>query len=495
FGLILAFTGQARAGDEPKALDLAFSLQEAFADAIKRAEPSLVSVIRFRHRDGAVGEASLDFQVRPGLADPRRVEIRVRPDGRIDRSWSDPSDPNFVPDDFGSGVIIDPAGLILTNSHVVENADELLVRLHNGKGLRAEIWAQDPRSDLAVLRVEATNLQPIPMGDASKVRKGHFVLSLGNPYATARDGRASASWGIISNIARRLPPLPLDLPPDSDEIVTLHHSATLLQTDSRLNYGTSGGALLNLKGEMIGLVTSLAAIRGFDQAAGYAIPLDESMRRILSVLREGREVEYGFLGIQPVPVPPDPNDSDFAGRGARVRDTFEGAPAFQGGILMEDVIVAVDGIPVHDPAELVLTVSTRFAGARVPITVVRNGKRLNLPVTLGKYPARGHIKASVRPDTWRGIRVDYATVLLINPVVGRERLRRVPEGGVLVIEVEPDSPAAAAGIELNDILTHMGKTRVRNPAEFYEAAKKAQGKLELTWLNPQNEQKKNSVSE
>ena len=471
------------AADDPTGKDLAFALQSAFADAIERVEPSLVSVARIRTPDSPVADSLLieparrpfDFQR------PRRGFAQ-----EMHPSWVRPDGTNWMPQDFGSGVVIDSDGLILTNHHVVERADKLWVFLHDGKVLPGEIWAMDPRSDLAVIRVQATNLKPITMGDAAKVKKGHIVLALGNPFAAARDGRSSASWGIISNIARRLPPSPEGKPED----LTLHHSGTLFQTDARLNYGTSGGALINLNGEMIGLTTALAAVRGYDEAAGYAVPTDAMMRSILAVLREGREVEYGFLGIRPDDVRVNETEATVPGapkEGARVVDCFIGSPAYQGGLHAGDIITSVDGIPVRNREELVLTVGMRFAGNRVPFAVWRDeagrgGRRINVNVTLGKFPVAGQIVAKNRPAPWRGIRVDHATVLLREQQKGQDRLNGVPDGGVVVIEVETGSPADNAGVPLGEnppIITHVGTTRVHTPAEFYEAVKKLKGTVEL----------------
>jgi serine protease Do len=464
--------------DDPTGKDLAFALQDAFAETIERAEPSLVSVVRMRNSDGLVTDSLLTPQDELRQLDMRRLDARrgVLRD-RVHASWGDTYDPNWMPQDFGSGVIIDENGLILTNHHVVERADVLWVVLQTGKAVRGEIWAADPRSDLAVVRIAVGGLTPITVGDASQVKKGHFVLALGNPLAMARDGRASASWGIIANIARRLPP-PAS---NSAEEMTLHHNGTLFQTDARLNYGTSGGALLNLKGEMVGLVTALAAVRGYDQAAGYAIPLDDTMKRILSVLREGREVEYGFLGVLPENVPQTEGEALRPGvprEGARVAECFPGSPGSLGGLAKDDIIVAVDGVPVRNREELVLTVGTRFAGNRVPFEVFRERHRLTLSVTLGKFPVSGQIYASVQPPAWRGLRVDFTSVLLRSSATG-QRLMDVPDGGVLVTDVQENSPAARAGIAPSTILTHIGGTRVHWPAEFHQAVKKLRGPVDV----------------
>src|SRR5262249_12990240 len=154
-----------------------------------------------------------------------------------------------------------------------------------------------PRSDLAVLRLLDKKLRPLPklkIGDGGNARKGKFVVSLANPFAAGfRDGSPSASWGIISNIQRRAP----GNPEEETQKIPLHLHPILLQTDARLNLGCSGGALLNLRGELIGLTTSRAAINGSEMAGGFAIPLDTNVQRIIARLQEGMEVEYGFLGV------------------------------------------------------------------------------------------------------------------------------------------------------------------------------------------------------
>jgi len=456
------------------ARQLLFALQEVLAELIAEAEPSVVSVIpvrvpieRFSHTPAVVPQPGVD-----------QLAIPIPPT-MPDRSFLDPLDPNYVPTRFGSGVIIDPAGLILTNYHVVEGAGRIYIRFQDGTARIAELWSGDPRSDLAVLHVNAKRLKPIRMGNASSLRKGHIVVALGNPYATARDGRATAAWGIVANVARRPPPMP------EFGTATIHHSGTLIQTDIRLNYGTSGGALLNLDGEMVGLITSLAALQGFDQAAGYAIPMDDTMLRIVNVLRQGREVEYGFLGIQPTDVSAAAANRLGLQRpeGAMVNYSFEGTPAYRAGLRPGDVIIGVDGKPVRNRDELILLVGTRFAGSRVTLDVIQDGKRRKLTIKLAKYPIAGEVpRPKFRPPAPRGIRVDYCTMLL-RDLTYRARLRQFPDGGVLVTEVEQDSPADRAGLLAGTVITHVNGKLVRDPDEFYAAMKAAKGAVKLTTDN------------
>ncbi len=271
-------------------LEMATAIEQTLVDVIARCEKSVVAIARVKA--GLARPRISSMRLGNRIVLPRRIPRQLMPNG--------PTDPNFIPQEYGTGVVIDAAGLILTHYHVLGENDDHWVTTTEGKVYRARIQAADPRSGLAVLSIAATDLVPIRFGDASRVRKGQIVIALGNPYAIARDGQASASWGIVANIARKAGPLPRSEFSDGQLVPTkstLHHFGTLIQTDAKLNLGTSGGALVNLRGEMIGLTTSLAALAGYEQAAGYAVPINEAILRVIDVLKEGREVEHGLLGI------------------------------------------------------------------------------------------------------------------------------------------------------------------------------------------------------
>jgi len=444
------------------------ALQEQFARVIARAEPSVVSVIRIKGVPAGRDEAGpiwrQDQLILPGRATPE--------------SYLD--DPRYVPNDFGSGVIVGSEGLILTTYHVVRDAQAVYVRFQDGKLSRAVIWAADPRSDLAVIRVQRQGLRPLAMGDASRLRKGHLVLALANPLATARDGRATASWGIIANTHRSLPPPQGTIAEER----TLHHNGTLLQTDCRLDIGSSGGALLDLRGRLVGLITALPAIQGYDKPAGFAIPMDGLMKRIVARLKEGREVEYGFLGIQLDDVESSrrrpagvrvPADIRY---GVVVMRVYPACPAYLAGLREGDVVVGIDGEPVRNTEDLIMKVGSRFAGTVVTLRIVRGSREHTLRVKLGKYPVRGRVIATKQPDPWRGLRVDWACTL-ITEIMAHERLSRVKDGAVVVRDVVAGSPAAAAGLQRGMLVTHVNSTRVRDPEQFARAVQRATGPVEL----------------
>jgi serine protease Do len=467
-------------------LSAVLSIQRAFVDVIERTEGSVVSIARVRYDPSAAGRARLE-PFGGGLGD-------------FDRDLRNPISPDFVPNEFGTGVIIAPFAdrpdrFVLTNYHVVrggppagdvsETGDvRLFVRMADRRGYYAGIFAADPRSDLALLTVDAAALpeelaesKPIPLGDASDVKKGEFVLVLGNPYALARDGSASASWGIVSNISRRPAPAGPTNEAETYRRETIHHFGTLLQLDTRMNLGTSGGALLNLKGKLIGVTTSLAALEGYEKSVGYAIPLSRPIRRIIDTLARGFEVEYGFLGVRPRDVLPE-QMQQLSGRfeqtsAAMVQTVFPASPADLGGLRPNDLILKVDGAPVRDRYELMKRVGELGPGVETRLTVWREaGKReLTLVVKLGKWPVyddEGIIASRSRYPAWRGLSVDYPT--------GREKYLQYPiqyRLAVVVTNVDAQSAAALTEVEPGDFVSHVlveGKEiPVRTPVDFYTA--------------------------
>ena len=452
----------------PTGAEAAAALERALVEAIGRAEKSVVAIARVR-------DASADALTR---------EFRPDPFGRrlVSPAAPAPGDPDFIPNDYGTGVVIDRRGLILTAYHVLGEESSYYVTTHDRKVYRASIKGADPRSDLAVLAIDAADLAPISLGDSRTLRKGQMVIALGNPYAIARDGQPSASWGIIANLGRKAPPMP----DESDSVgkTTLHHFGTLIQTDARLNLGTSGGPLLNLRGEMIGLVTALAAVAGFEQAAGYAYPIDDTFRRVLGALQQGREVEYGFLGVQPENLAPREVLQGL--QGTRVKWIRPGTPAYRYGLRPADVITSVNGVPIHDADSLVLEVGRLPVEAVVRLGVLREGRRMDLDVTLTKYPVRGKKIVTAPAPSWRGMRVDYPTAIpdsdsraeLASPLLDRS---------VIVVEVAQGTPAWQAGLRPGMLVSRVDRRPVRTPREFHAAVAGKSGPVELALAEGESE--------
>src|SRR5579864_856652 len=391
--LLVALVDNAPAGDPPSPADVVAALETALADAIAKAEPSVVAIARVK------SENSEETTAIRGQHPQRVLEDNI-PQERV--FGGNDADEDLITNDYGSGVVIGENGDILTAYHVVRGASRIIVRAAGRQKFDAEVIAADPRSDLAVIapRVmsneQPPKLKPIPLGDATKLRKGTFLVALGNPFSTARDGTASASWGILSNTARRLDPAP----EEQFGRQQLRHYPTLLQIDAKLNLGMSGGAVVNLKGELVGLTTAAASAGGFDAQAGYAIPIDPMIKRVIESLKQGKEAEYGFLGIK------------LDGHGTnRVGDSQPGTPAGEGGVLSGDAIVEVGGIPVTDSDSLLLAINAMPIGEPIKLKLIRQNEILEKTVVLAKYPVHGTVIATNRPAPWRGLRVDYTSTL------------------------------------------------------------------------------------
>jgi S1-C subfamily serine protease len=443
--------------------DLVAALETVIADAIARAEPAVVAINRFK---GENGQETLAVR---GRQRPQPVvDFRV-PRSRFFRDFDTADAISF---DFGSGVVIGKEGQILTAYHVVRGAARLVVRAAERQQFDAEIIAADPRSDLAVIAPVAIpgtpppHLKPIPLGDAEQLRKGSFLIALGNPFNAAQDGKPSASWGILSNVARRVLPEPED-PPSPPKPPRFPTYPTLLQLDSKLNLGMSGGAVVNMKGELVGLTTMASSPAGFDAMAGYAMPMDRLGRRAVETLREGKEIEYGLLGIRSRTIPAS----------NRVVEITANSPADQGQLLAGDEIIAVNDTAVVDWDTLILAINSHGPGDEVRLRIRRNGQEITKTVVLAKYPVDPEMIATNRPPAWRGLRVDYLST--INANSGVLPITEERAGGVVVSEVQDDSPAARAGLKKFQIIRQVGKTAVSSPTAFARAVADQQGPVAL----------------
>jgi S1-C subfamily serine protease len=377
-----------------------------------------------------------------------------------DGSRYDLANPNYIPESFGSGVVIESQGkLILTSYHVVHDATKIYVRLAEGKGSYADIFAADPRSDLALLRVlnktVLSCLTPLKIGKAESVQKGDLVVLVSKPFSVGfHDGSTGCSWGIISKVRRRIQPRSLE-----DAHTRLQTHGTLLQVNARLSLDCSGGALLNLHGDLVGLTTERATLVGTDVSGELAIPMDPGTRRILGSLCQGFEAEYGFLGV----VPGQSN----SGTGIVLVRVTPGSPAYTAGIRAGDVLESINGIPVYQDEDLFLQIGSLLPGCETELKI--RGRQGPVRVRLAKLYVAGSGIVSRKPPAVRGIRVDYTSVLYLQTL----RTVSIPPG-IYVREVVPGSRAQVVDLRLNEIITHVNGQEVNSPAAFYrEAAKSA----------------------
>jgi serine protease Do len=461
--LILSLFSDAKTiAAEPSAKQVVQAMESLLVDAIAKGEQSAVAIALVR-RDAEEPSIALRFPF--GIA----------------RQSLDPTSPDFIPTDYGSGIIVGDTGLILTTLSVLGDVDSSAYHIwHQQRPFSATVVATAPWYDLAVLKVQVEDLKPITFGDAASIKKGQIVIALGNPEAIARDGEVSASWGIVSNLQRRAAPVRSR----SNEPLgreTLHHYGTLIQTDAKLDFGYSGGALLNLNGEMIGLTTSYTAVSGSEKAGGLAIPVDKDFRRIVEELKQGKTPEFGFLGVGPEPLEASLRQQGH--HGARIASVMSGTPADQAGLRVNDIVSHIDGKPLFDESDLFRHIGVLQPGTITSMRVVRgdisdpNVSVLEIPVTLTKKyvnTIRQPISTAIAP-AWRGLRVDYATA----SASFSEMVERPPADSLYVAKVLPESAAWKSGLRAGDFITHVGDAKVTTPDELIAAVQDAIGEVLL----------------
>jgi S1-C subfamily serine protease len=459
--LILGLTWRAALSAEPPAApDAAAAMEKVLVDAIARNEKSVVAIARVRREPA--GE-SLQPEFRPDPFGRRLAPL----------SPPQPNDPDFIPNEYGAGVVVDRGGLILTAYPLLGDESDYYVTTADHKIYKATVKGADPRSDLAILSIDATGLAPIVLGNAAELKKGQIVISLGNPYAIARDGQPSAAWGIVANLGRKAPATPSESDPSGRP--TLHHYGTLIQTDARLGLGTGGGPLLNLKGEMVGLGVVLPAA-GYEAAGGFAIPVDATFRRAMETLKQGREVEYGFLGVQPANLRPQETLTGL--HGMRVNQVVPGTPALRYGLKAGDVVTAVDNTPIYDADGLVLCVGKLPAEAVTRLSVLRGGAARTVEITLSKYAVRGKKIVTAPDPAWRGLRVEYPTAVVDEESRAGGGMSFVDDA-VIVVAVAEGSPAGAAGLRRGMLIAQVDGAAVRTPKEFAAAVARNRGPVQL----------------
>jgi serine protease Do len=393
----------------------------------------------------------------------------------------------------GNGIVLTAEGLILTPYHLLEGATKIYVHI-GGKGSYADIHAADARSDLAVLRMlePPAGLMPAvmtksPLGKPV-INKGDFAIAISGPAGEA----PAASLGLVAATDKKII-IPIEpsfsgIPPAQPLVA----HPTLLQIDARTGRGTSGGGVFNLKGELIGLTTALAVVSGSDQAPGYAMPMDSLYRPIVAALREGREVEYGFLGISWSGnrgfgrrfAAPDPFPARMSNGGIVVQMVTPGMPAAEAGLEAGDELLGVNGAALTGQDEMQFRIAAALANVETKLTVRRNGRNVEtIPVVLAKANNTFPWIASKRPAPVFGLRVDQLSTL-IQDLVGKESHPRFIETiprGVVISEIESGSPADKAFKEQNRkfVVTKVNGLTVRTPDDFYSAARVA-ARIKLT---------------
>jgi serine protease Do len=377
-------------------------------------------------------------------------------------------DQEFSSQALGSGVIIDAKnGYILTNNHVVENAKEIKIKLIDKRVITAKILGTDPKSDLAVLQIDAKNIKQIPLGDSDKLRVGEWVLAVGSPFSTNLSHTVTA--GIVSALGRSY------VMPGND------HYENFIQTDAAINPGNSGGALLNLNGELIGINTAIATggIERSNRGVGFAIP-SNMIKKVMSDLIEKGYVVRSWLGVYIQPVEDKVARAlDLSNRdGALVSDVVEDSPADKAGLKTGDVIIEFDGEKVSDPSHLKNIVSSSTPGKNSKVVIVREGDWKTVNVILEELEQTAPTFAlSDNTNMSLGIEVrDISNSLA-------EKYEIDPQNsGVLVTDINKKSNAYEAGIRVGDIITRVGTKKVTSSKIFINLVEELKGKDSLLVL-------------
>ena len=407
------------------------ALEEAFTSVADRVTPAVVNVSAVPDKSTREGDGG-DERFREFFGDElyeRYFRRRPREDARAS----------------GSGVIVHPKGYILTKNHVIENAREITVRLSDSRKFPARLVGRDPKTDLAVLKVEAPAALPAAeLADSDGLRVGQWAIAIGNPFGLDR----TVTVGIISATAR------------TRVGVTTYEN--FIQTDASINPGNSGGPLLNLDGKVIGINTAIVAT---GQGIGFSIPINEAKAVMSQLIARGRVVR-GWLGV----VIQDITDELAATFGVRERqgvlvaDVMKDGPADAAGLRPGDVVVDFGGSPIREVPDLQRRVADIMPGQPVKVTVVRDGKPVPLVVTVGEMPSEDVTTAAAEPDAGvLGFRAEPLTADVA------ERLKVPYTRGLVVVDVAAGSPAEAAGLRRGDVILEVARQPVSDAADLRRA--------------------------
>ncbi|MBR9903669.1 MULTISPECIES: DegQ family serine endoprotease [Halomonadaceae] len=345
---------------------------------------------------------------------------------------------------LGSGFVISEDGYVMTNAHVVQDADEILVRLNDRRELSAEVVGSDPQTDVALLKIDADDLPTLNLGDSDELKVGEWVAAIGSPFGFDH----SVTAGIVSAINRTLP---------RDAYVPF------IQTDVAINPGNSGGPLFNLDGEVVGINSQIFTRSGGFMGVSFAIPINVAMD-VAEQLREGGRVDRGWLGVMIQPVSEDLAESFGmeSAIGALIADLDPEGPAAQGGLQAGDVILEVNGEEVERSSSLPRLIGKGAPGTEVELTLMRDGEELTESVELGSWPDAEQQPGQASSNNQARLGVMVAEI----DDATREQLN-IP-GGVVVRQVESGSVAADAGIRSGDVLVSIDHRSVSSSDELVE---------------------------
>ena len=354
---------------------------------------------------------------------------------------------------LGSGFVINPDGHIVTNNHVVDGAAEIRVKLSDGRELPAKVIGRDRKTDLALIKVEATGLPVIPPGNSGELQVGEPVMAIGNPFGLAQ----TVTTGIVSATGRVIGEGPYD---------------NFIQTDASINPGNSGGPLINTRGQAVGINTAIFSQTGGSVGIGFAIPIDLAKSVVAQLAATGHVVR-GYLGVSIQPVTADlaRGFGITETSGALVSSVVDGSPASKAGIKPGDVITDYNGRKIARSEDLPRAVAESPVGREVPVTVIRDGKGVSLRATVAKLDEGREAKATGAGESKDRKQTLSLSLQTLSPAEARER-GLGERGGVLVRGVQDGSPAANAGLRPGDVISEINRAPVKSPDDVTQAMAK-----------------------
>jgi serine protease Do len=351
---------------------------------------------------------------------------------------------------LGSGVIVSPEGYILTNNHVVDGATDVTVTLHDKRELKAHVVGTDPRTDIAVVKIDGSNFPTLTLADSSKVEVGDVVLAVGDPFGVGQ----TVTMGIVSATGR--------------SGLGIEQVEDFIQTDAPINPGNSGGALVDDEGHLIGINTAIVGSSGGSQGIGFAVPINMARYDLDQITAHGK-VDHAYLGILPQDVTPALARSfNVETKGALVGEVTPDSPAARANLKSGDIILSLNGQPVADANQLRLKIGMMSPGTSVNLGILRDGKQMTLPVTVGTYPSKEE-RASVGSPGEQNSALEGVSVDNLTPELAQQLQLPGQAKGVVVENVSPDSKAAEAGLQRGDVIQQVNHQPVTNTREFRQA--------------------------
>jgi serine protease Do len=429
------------------------ALTTSFAPIVKNAQPAVVSIASTK-----VVKTSGDEGLSPLFDDPMfRQFFGDGPQNRFGKQREQREQ------GLGSGIIVAPDGYILTNNHVIDGANEIRVFTSDKRELKARVIGADPKTDIAVVKVEAKNLPTLPFADSSQAQVGDIVLAIGNPFGVGQ----TVTMGIISATGRGN--------------LGIEDYEDFIQTDAAINPGNSGGALINASGQLIGINTAILSRAGGNQGVGFAVPANLARTVMNQLLKDGKVVR-GYLGVMIQPVTPEIakafNLPD--ARGALVGEVTPDGPAARAGLAQGDVIIELNGVRVDDNRELRLKISQLAPGSAIKLKLIRDGNPREINITLGELPNEKEAASDRKPesDSPDGLSVENLT-----PQIARQLDLQSNASGVIVTGVQDGSRADDAGLRRGDVIQQVNRQPVNNVAEFERTMKQAGDKSVVLLVN------------